>query len=112
MSLTDNLNQDLLQSVFYDISRPETQDPQAVSDAKKQALALMPFSFVSEWKQWTRNPQYSERPETLDNTWFLCEHRGSRVDFKNISKFDPEYSLIDLNSWDTLCSLWVSVYPL
>jgi ubiquitin carboxyl-terminal hydrolase 48 len=102
--------QELLAEAFRTLSRSESQYPQSISSTCQRVLVMVPFAFVSEWKQWMRNPQYQERPESLDNSWFLCEHSRLTIDFKNISKFDPEFALIDIAAWNKLCSLSIIIF--
>jgi hypothetical protein len=87
------------------MQRPEDQDPRAVSWEWEEAVAIIPYSFVAQWNRWIRNPQIHDRPDSIDNSFFLCEHDQLIIDFADITKFDPEYALIDMATWDKLCTL-------
>ncbi|KAK1222681.1 hypothetical protein PQX77_014467 [Marasmius sp. AFHP31] len=68
-------------------------------------LAIIPSSFLRHWKLWATKPTENDRPETLDNSVFLCEH--------NMLLFEPRAYHLDDNvaavlheEWDILVQLY------
>lgn len=37
-------------------------------------MALVPFSFIRDWRLWISKPKDTPRPEAIDNSWWICEH--------------------------------------
>jgi hypothetical protein len=97
--------QNLLSTAFSDIQRPQDQDPRAISNEKEETVTLIPYSFAYHWNRGARSPLIHERPDSIDNSPFLCEHGRLIIDFSDVSKYDPEYALIDQATWDKLCNL-------
>ncbi|KAJ8078976.1 hypothetical protein PM082_013260 [Marasmius tenuissimus] len=68
-------------------------------------LAIIPSSFLRRWRLWATKPTENDRPETLDNSVFLCEH--------NMLLFEPRGYHLDDNvaailreEWETLVQLY------
>ncbi|KAF9265554.1 cysteine proteinase [Marasmius fiardii PR-910] len=50
---------------------------------ENEPLSIIPASFLRTWRLWVTKPAEYERPESLDNTIFFCEH--------DLLTFDPEF---------------------
>ncbi|KAI9508309.1 cysteine proteinase [Russula earlei] len=67
--------------------------------------ALVPASFVREWKLWILRPGHHPRPAKLDNSPFLCDHGLLALDL-NGGDLDRSVCLVRLPDWDTLMELY------
>lgn len=66
--------------------------------------ALVPASFVREWKLWILRPGHHPRPTSLDNSSYLCDHGLLALDL-NGGDLDRSVCLIRLPDWDALEAL-------
>ncbi|KAH9173623.1 cysteine proteinase [Lactarius sanguifluus] len=69
------------------------------------ACALVPASFVREWKLWILRPGHHPRPAGLDNSSYLCDHGLLALDL-NAGDLDRSVCLIRLPDWDALKALY------
>ncbi|KAH9998092.1 cysteine proteinase [Russula compacta] len=69
------------------------------------ACALVPASFVREWKLWILRPGHHPRPACLNNSSFLCDH-GLLVLDLNGGDLDRSVCLVRRPDWDTLEELY------
>ncbi|TFK76330.1 cysteine proteinase [Pluteus cervinus] len=67
--------------------------------------ALISTDFYKSWKRWVTRPTEVSRPETIDNSAFLCEH--------SLLAFDPNHApdlanfiVINQEEWDALTILY------
>ncbi|KAF8257436.1 hypothetical protein EI94DRAFT_1758186 [Lactarius quietus] len=67
--------------------------------------ALVPTSFVREWKLWILRPHHHPRPTSLDNSSYLCDHGLLALDL-NGGDLDRSVCLIRLPDWDALEDLY------
>ncbi|KAG7092629.1 hypothetical protein E1B28_008972 [Marasmius oreades] len=74
---------------------------------ENKTLAIIPSSFLHRWRLWLTRPTEYERPESLDNTVFLCEH--------DMLTFDPETYEIEndvaailYTEWQTLKQIYTA----
>ncbi|KAG7092641.1 hypothetical protein E1B28_008981 [Marasmius oreades] len=74
---------------------------------ENETLAIIPSSFLHRWRLWLTRPTEYERPESLDNTVFLCEH--------DMLTFDPETYEIEndvaailYTEWQTLKQIYTA----
>ena len=65
------------------------------------ACALVPSSFVREWKLWILRPGHHTRPTRLDNSPFLCDHDLLALDL-NRGDLDRSVCLVRRPDWDVL----------
>jgi hypothetical protein len=65
------------------------------------ACALVPASFVREWKLWILRPGHHPRPGRLDNSPFLCDHDLLALDL-NRGDLDRSVCLVRRTDWDVL----------
>ncbi|KAF8503303.1 cysteine proteinase [Russula emetica] len=69
------------------------------------ACALVPASFVREWKLWILRPGHHPRPDRLDNSPFLCDHDLLALDL-NRGDLDRSVCLVRRPDWDVLEDLY------
>ncbi|KAI0293067.1 hypothetical protein BC826DRAFT_1016774 [Russula brevipes] len=67
--------------------------------------ALVPASFVREWKLWILRPGHHPRPACLDNSPFLCDHGLLALDL-NGGDLDRSVCLVRRPDWDALEELY------
>jgi hypothetical protein len=72
------------------------------------ACALVPASFVREWKLWILRPGHHPRPACLDNSPFLCGHGLLALDL-NGGDLDRTVCLVRRPDWDALEDLYVMI---
>jgi len=65
---------------------------------------LIPVQFLKSWKQWLNRPT-DARPETIDNTPFICEHDLLAIDPNSPIDFDSSLAIIKRSDWDVLETL-------
>ena len=70
------------------------------------ACALIPASFVREWKLWILRPGHHPRPACLDNSPFLCDHNLLALDL-NRGDLDRSVCLVRRSDWEVLKELYV-----
>jgi hypothetical protein len=70
------------------------------------ACALVPASFVREWKLWILRPGHHPRPACLDNSPFLCDHGLLALDL-NRGDLDRSVCLVRRSDWEVLKELYV-----
>jgi hypothetical protein len=70
------------------------------------ACALVPASFVREWKLWILRPGHHPRPAFLDNSQFLCDHGLLALDL-NAGDLDRSVCLVRDPDWTVLEELYV-----
>lgn len=63
--------------------------------------ALVPASFVREWKLWILRPGHHPRPVRLDNSAYLCDHGLLALDL-NGGDLDRSVCLIRRLDWNIL----------
>jgi hypothetical protein len=63
--------------------------------------ALVPASFLREWRLWILKPTRHTRPARLDNSPYLCDHNLLALDL-NGGDLDRSVCLIRRPDWDTL----------
>ncbi|KAK7054721.1 hypothetical protein VNI00_003184 [Paramarasmius palmivorus] len=68
--------------------------------------AIVPSSFIRQWRQWLGKPTEYERPARVDNSVFLCEHELLSLDPNCPSDLDHDVTIIKLSEWDILESLY------
>lgn len=64
--------------------------------------AVITASFLKAWHQWLNQPTEIQRPDTVDNTPFICEHDLLNFDPNSSTDFDSSFALIKRADWDTL----------
>ncbi|KAI0306325.1 hypothetical protein B0F90DRAFT_1688970 [Multifurca ochricompacta] len=69
------------------------------------ACALVPASFVREWKLWILRPGHHPRPARLDNSSYICDHGLLALDL-NGGDLDRSVCLVRRPDWDTLETLY------
>ncbi|KAH9981004.1 hypothetical protein BGW80DRAFT_1267806 [Lactifluus volemus] len=67
--------------------------------------ALVPASFLREWRLWILKPTRHTRPARLDNSPYLCDHNLLALDL-NGGDLDRSVCLIRRPDWDTLEELY------
>ena len=72
------------------------------------ACALVPASFVREWKLWILRPGHHPRPACLDNSQFLCDHDLLALDL-NAGDLDRSVCLVRRPDWAVLEELYVKI---
>ncbi|TFK92421.1 cysteine proteinase [Polyporus arcularius HHB13444] len=68
--------------------------------------AIVPSQFVRSWRQWLMRPSEVPRPETLDNSQFMCEHGRLAFDPNISGDLDASMTIIKRNDWDALEELY------
>lgn len=72
--------------------------------------ALVPARFVRLWRQWLIRPTESPRPDTIDNTVFLCEHDKLVLDPNSSADLDVSVvAVIKRSDWNILENLYVNM---
>lgn len=72
--------------------------------------ALIPTNFVKNWKQWLNRPTETVRPDSIDNTSFICEHDKLVLDPNSPTDLDSSLVVIKRSDWEVLETLWVSLF--
>jgi hypothetical protein len=65
------------------------------------ALAVVPASFVREWRHWHIRPLGVPRPAGIDNAPFFCDHDLLALD-PNKGDLDETMCIVRKSDWDTL----------
>lgn len=60
--------------------------------------ALVPMAFVQAWRQWLSQPTEQIRPDSIDNTPFICEHEMLSID-PNCPSDMESLVVIQRNDW-------------
>ncbi|KAI0721718.1 cysteine proteinase [Cerioporus squamosus] len=68
--------------------------------------AVVPSQFVRSWRQWLMRPSEVPRPETLDNSQFVCEHGRLAFDPNVSGDLDASMTIIKRSDWDALEELY------
>ncbi|RDB21476.1 Ubiquitin carboxyl-terminal hydrolase 48 [Hypsizygus marmoreus] len=68
--------------------------------------ALVPTNFVQSWKRWLDRPTEASRPDTVDNTSFICEHDRLVFDPNCPTDLDSSFVVIKRSDWDILETLY------
>lgn len=71
-------------------------------DLENVPCAIIPAQFVRFWKQWLSRPTDSPRPETVDNTSFICEHGMLLLDPNSPGDLNTSVAVIKRSDWDVL----------
>ena len=69
--------------------------------------AIVPSQFVRSWRQWLMRPSEIPRPETLDNSQFICEHDRLAFDPNVSGDLDTSMTIIKRRDWTALEELYV-----
>jgi hypothetical protein len=72
---------------------------------QEQPCAIIPATFLKAWHLWLNRPTEAPRPETVDNTPFICTHDLLNLDPNSTTDFDSSFALIKRDDWDTLENL-------
>ncbi|GBE82261.1 cysteine proteinase [Sparassis latifolia] len=64
--------------------------------------AIVPAHFVRAWRQWLLHPVEVQRPESVDNSQFLCEHGLLCLDPNSGTDLDSSVAIIKRSDWDVL----------
>ncbi|KAF8911983.1 hypothetical protein CPB84DRAFT_1760942 [Gymnopilus junonius] len=68
--------------------------------------AVIPSLFIKNWKRWVNNPTDQARPDTIDNSQFLCEHGHLLFDPNYSNDLDSSITIIESSQWDALQSMY------
>ncbi|KAH9951255.1 cysteine proteinase [Amylocystis lapponica] len=68
--------------------------------------AIVPAQFVRSWRQWLLRPGEVPRPDSVDNSQFICEHGLLSFDPNLGSDLDSSVALIKRSDWDVLEDLY------
>ncbi|KAI0273307.1 cysteine proteinase [Gloeopeniophorella convolvens] len=69
------------------------------------ACALVPATFVREWKLWILRPGHHPRPAGLSNASYICDHDLLALDL-NSGDLDRSVCLVRRSDWDVLEELY------
>jgi len=72
--------------------------------------AVVPAQFVKSWLRWLWRPTEHARPDTIDNSQFICSHDQLNFDPNDPTDFDGSIAVITRNDWDSLEELFVSIH--
>ncbi|KAI0688254.1 cysteine proteinase [Cytidiella melzeri] len=64
--------------------------------------AIIPAQFIRAWKQWLFRPAELPRPESVDNSRFICRHGLLALDPNCASDLDANVAVIMRSDWDIL----------
>jgi hypothetical protein len=64
--------------------------------------AIIPAQFVRAWRQWLLRPGESIRPDTVDNSPFLCEHTKLNFDPNCPADLDTSIAFVKRTDWNVL----------
>jgi hypothetical protein len=70
--------------------------------------AIIPSQFVRSWRQWLARPTDAARPETIDNSQFICEHEMLTFNPNIPMDLDTSIAIVKRADWDILEELCVS----
>lgn len=82
-------------------------DPQPTPGVRQ---ALIGADFFRRWRAWISRPHDRPRPETIDNSWLLCQHNQLLVDPSISQDLGTTVLLISLKDWDHFMDLWVPFF--
>ncbi|KAI8998686.1 cysteine proteinase [Trametes punicea] len=68
--------------------------------------AIVPSQFVRSWRQWVMRPSELPRPETVDNSGFMCEHGLLAFDPNIRGDLDASMTIIKQSDWHALEQLY------
>ncbi|KAJ7709699.1 hypothetical protein B0H17DRAFT_999051 [Mycena rosella] len=68
--------------------------------------ALIPVAFVRAWRQWLGQPTEMIRPDRIDNTPFICEHKLLAFDPNCPTDIDGFLVVIQRSDWEELKRLY------
>ena len=68
--------------------------------------AIVSAQFVRTWKHWLLRPGEVPRPESVDNSAFICEHGLLSLDPNASSDLDSTVAIIKRGDWDLLQDLY------
>ncbi|CAA7271556.1 unnamed protein product [Cyclocybe aegerita] len=82
-----------------------TLDTWAVDRSTRTQCAIVPSQFIKKWKRWLNSPD-NARPESIDNSSFLCKHGLLLLDPNCSTDLDSSVIVIQREDWDTLLSIY------
>ncbi|KAI0646997.1 cysteine proteinase [Trametes meyenii] len=68
--------------------------------------AIIPSQFVRLWRQWVTRPADLPRPETVDNSQFVCTHGLLAFNPNESGDLDSSMTIIKRSDWDALAELY------
>ncbi|KAJ7510074.1 cysteine proteinase [Mycena galericulata] len=68
--------------------------------------ALVPVAFVESWRQWLSQPTEQIRPDSIDNSPFICEHEMLAIDPNCPTDIEGLLVVIQRSDWDELERLY------
>ncbi|KAM5535206.1 hypothetical protein V8D89_011142 [Ganoderma adspersum] len=68
--------------------------------------AIVSSQFVRSWRQWVLRPGEVSRPETVDNSTFICEHGLLAFDPNVAGDLDTSMTIVKRNDWNALEELY------
>ncbi|TBU50715.1 cysteine proteinase [Dichomitus squalens] len=68
--------------------------------------AIVPSQFVRAWRQWVMRPGEVSRPETVDNSSFVCEHGQLAFNPNVPGDMDTSMAIVRLSDWSALKELY------
>ncbi|KAI0664864.1 cysteine proteinase [Cubamyces menziesii] len=68
--------------------------------------AIVPSHFVRSWRQWLMRPSEVSRPDSIDNSQFICEHGLLAFDPNVAGDIDSSTTIIKRSDWDALEQLY------
>ncbi|KAG9126666.1 hypothetical protein FRC07_002539 [Ceratobasidium sp. 392] len=68
--------------------------------------ALVPYSFISQWRTWLVKPLTAPRPGSVSNEQFICNHGNLTVDPTEPLDVDGVVCAISIDEWNTIHELY------
>lgn len=69
--------------------------------------AIIPAHFVRSWRQWLLRPAEVPRPDSVDNSQFICEHGLLSLDPNAGTDLDSSVAIVKRSDWKVLEDMWV-----
>lgn len=67
----------------------------------------MPAEFIHSWRSWLLKPGTVQRPDSVDNSFLICEHGKLVIDLSNAHEFDEDLAVVTEGEWEILKNLYV-----
>ncbi|KAJ1309786.1 hypothetical protein OPQ81_006551 [Rhizoctonia solani] len=88
------------------LARREPSSSLKVARLVQGTYALIPLSFVTQWRTWLTKPLIAPRPGPIANDEFICEHDGLIVDLAEDQEMDGVFCAVSADEWRTLSELY------
>ena len=69
--------------------------------------AIVPSHFVRSWRQWLMRPSEVSRPDSIDNSQFICEHGLLAFDPNVGGDVDTSMAVIKRTDWAVIEEMYV-----